>query len=53
MLLGKGVEGVSDTDEEVGECVTHWEGKWWQRRKNLLNGVLIDGFFSPLPSPLY
>ena len=29
LLLGKGVEGVSDTVmEEVGECVMYWVGKW-------------------------
>ena len=51
LLLGKGVKGVSDTMmEEVGECIVHWIGKWWQRRKYLLYGELMDGFWSsPLP----
>ena len=32
LLLGKGVEGISDiVMEEVGECIMHWTGKWWQR----------------------
>ena len=43
MLLGKGVKGVSDTVmEEVGEYVMYWIGKWWQRRKDLLYGELMD-----------
>ena len=51
LLLGKGVEGVSDTVmEEVGECIMYWIGKWWQRRKYLLYGELIDSFWFPLPS---
>ena len=38
LLLGKGVDGLSDTVmEEVGEC---WIGKWWQRRKYMLYGDL-------------
>ena len=32
LLLGKGMDGVSDTVmEEVGECGMYWI-KWWQRR---------------------
>ena len=32
LLLGKGVEGVSDTMmEEVGECIMYRIGKWWGR----------------------
>ena len=31
LLLGKGMEGVSDVMEEVGECVMYWIRKWWQR----------------------
>ena len=30
----------------------YWIGKWWQRRKVLLYGDLMDGFWSPL-LPLY
>ena len=54
LLLGKGVEGVSDTVmEEVREYVMYWTGKWWQRRTDLLYGELINGFWSsPLP-PLW
>ena len=36
--------------EEVGECVKYWIGRWWQRRKDLLYGELMDGFWFP-PSP--
>ena len=45
-LLGKSVEGVRKRvfEEEVGECVMYWSGKWWQRRKELLYGEVIDGF---------
>ena len=51
LLLGKGVEGVSDTVmEEVDEFVMYWTGKWWQR-KHLLYGDVMDGFQVPsLPS---
>ena len=51
LLLGKGVKGVSDTVmEEVSECIVHWIGKWWQRRKDLLYGELMGRFWScPLP----
>ena len=28
LLLGKGVEGVSDNVMKVGECVMYWIGKW-------------------------
>ena len=54
LLLGKVVEGVSDTvEEEVVGCIMYWIGKWWQRRKDLLYGELMDEFWS-LPSlPLY
>ena len=53
LLLG-GVEGVSDTVmEEVGECVMYWIGKWWQRKKDLLHGEVMDGFWSPLLHPSY
>ena len=52
LLLGKGLEGVSGTVmEEVGECTMYWIGKWWQRRKDLLYGELMDGFWSPPPPP--
>ena len=52
LLLGKGVKGVSDiVMEEVGECIMHWIQKWWQRRKGLFPGELMDGLWSPpLPS---
>ena len=51
LLLGKGVEGVSDTAmEKMSECIVHWIGKWWQRRKDLLYGELMDRF-CPLPPP--
>ena len=44
LLLGKGVEGISDTVVvEVGDCIMHWMEKWWQRRKDLLYGELMDG----------
>ena len=44
------MEGVSDTVvEEVGECVMHWKGKWWERRKELLYSELMTDF-GPLPS---
>ena len=34
LLWGRVVERVSDTVmEEVGACVMHWIGKWWQRRR--------------------
>ena len=33
--------------EEVGECLVYWIGKWWQRRKELLYGDLMDRFWSP------
>ena len=51
LLLGKDVEGLSDIGmEEVGECIMYWIGKWWQRRKDLLYGELMDRFgSSPLP----
>ena len=53
LLLGKSVEGVSDTVmEEVGECIMYWIGKWWQRRKDLLYGELMDRFRSPPLPPL-
>ena len=43
LLLGNGVEGVSDSVmKEVGECIMYWIRKWWQRRKDLLYGELID-----------
>ena len=52
-LLLKGVEGVSDTVmKKMGECVMYWIGKWWQRRKDLFYGVLLNGFWTP-PLPLY
>ena len=52
-LLGKGVKGVSDiVVEEIGKCIMYWLGKWWQRRKDLLYGELMDGF-SPLSSPVH
>ena len=48
LLLGKGVEGVNKTVmEEVGRCIMYWIGKWWQRRKDLLYGGLMAGFWSP------
>ena len=32
IVVGKRYEGVSGTVlKEVGECVMHWTGKWWQR----------------------
>ena len=47
LLLGKGVEGVSDTVmEEV-----FWIGKWWQKRKDLF-GQLMDRFWSLHSPPL-
>ena len=53
LLFGKGVEGVSDiVMEEVGGCVMYWIEEWWQRRKDLLYGELIDEFWSPLLTPL-
>ena len=53
LLSGKRVEGVSDTVmEEVCECFMYWIGKWWQRRKDLLYGELMD-YFVPFPYPLY
>ena len=53
LLLVKDVEGVSDTAmAEVGECIMYRIGKWWQRRKNLLYGELMDGFWSPPLPPL-
>ena len=34
LLLGKGVEGVSDiVMGDMGVCIMYWTGKWWQRRK--------------------
>ena len=52
LLLGKGVEGVSDiVMEEVGECICIGIiGKWWQRSKYSLYGELMYGFWSPPPS---
>ena len=45
--------GASDiVMEEVGECIMHWIQKWWQRRKDLLHGGLMDGFWSPPLPPL-
>ena len=52
LLLGKGVEGVSDTMAAVGEYFMYWIGKWWQSRKGLLHGELMDGFWSPPLPPL-
>lgn len=50
LLLGKGVEGVSNRVlEEVGECVMQWLKKWWKRRKELLYGEDMNGFWSPPP----
>ena len=52
LLLGKSVEGVSDTVmEEVSECIMYWIGKGCQGRKDLLYGELMVGFWTPpLPS---
>ena len=33
--------------EEVGKYVMYWLGKWWQTRKDLWHGELMDGFWSP------
>ena len=45
LLMGEGVDGVSDTAmNEVGKCVMYWIRKCWQRRKDLLNGELMDRF---------
>ena len=55
IAAGKGVEGACDTVmEEVGECVMYWIGKWWQRRKDLFCGELMDGGFwsPPLATPM-
>ena len=53
LLLGNGVEGVSDiVMEEAGECIMYWIVKWWQRRKDLLYGELMDRF-GFLSLPLY
>ena len=37
---------------EMGECAMYWIGKWWQRRKDLLYGKLMDGFWCPNPTPI-
>ena len=39
LLLGKRVEGICNrVMEEVAECIVHWLGRWWQRRKQLMFG---------------
>ena len=51
LLLGKGVEGVSDIvmEEVVGECVIYWIGKWIADNDLLYGELMTD--FGPLPSP--
>ena len=52
-MVGKRYEGISDTVmEEVGKCVMYWIDKWWQRRKDLLYGELMDRFWFSLLPPL-
>ena len=55
LMLGKGVDGVSDTVmKEVGKCIMYWIGKWWQRMKDLLYGEPMEGILVLfLPTPLY
>ncbi len=53
LLLGKGVEGVSKRVlVEVGQYVVYCLGKWWQRRKKLSYGEVINGFLFPSSSSL-
>ena len=53
-IVGNGMVGVSDTVmEEVGDCIMYWIGKWWQKRKDLLYGELMDRFWSPPLPPLW
>ena len=52
LLLGKGVEGICNrVIVDVGECILHWLGRWWQRRKQLLYRLLL-GIDPPLTCPL-
>ena len=52
LLLGKGVEGVSDTVmEEVGECIMHWMGSG-NRKGRICRMESKWTDFSPLPALL-